>query len=481
LNEETIVLRLYNTLTRQKEDFQPLEAGKVKMYVCGPTVYGLLHIGNGRTFMFWDVARRYFEHRGYEVNYVQNFTDIDDKIINRAKEEGVSAKDLAEKYVDAYYQDMDALGVGRATHYPRATDYVNAMIAHIQGLIDKDLAYAVDGDVYFRVARFAKYGQLSGRTTEDNQDGARVDVDARKEEAADFAMWKAAKPDEPSWPSPWGAGRPGWHIECSAMVRGILGDTIDVHAGGMDLKFPHHENEIAQSEALTDAPYVRFWMHTGFLNMDAEKMSKSLGNIKTTRDMIEVYGAMALRVFMLQTHYAQELNFSDEAIRAALAGWNKLRKLLARIEEGPAENSVHDESVADLEEKARTAFHEAMDNDLNTGMAIASFQKLADELRRLRAQGASASAVSRVVHILREQASVLGLDLSAPTKADAEGGDELNGQLVELFIKLRTEAKASKNWALADQIRNELKALGVQLVDQKDGSTTWETNAPVLA
>jgi cysteinyl-tRNA synthetase len=466
-------------LTRQLEEFHPLEPGKVKMYVCGPTVYGLLHIGNGRTFLFWDVARRYLEHMGLEVTYVQNFTDIDDRIINRAIAEGVTAQEIAEKYTLAYFEDMDALGLRRATHYPRATETLHEMIAHILGLMAKGMAYEVGGDVFFRVKQFPEYGKLSGRTIEENQDGSRIDVDERKEDAADFALWKAAKPGEPSWPSPWGAGRPGWHIECSAMVRAKLGDTIDIHAGGMDLKFPHHENEIAQSEGLTDKPFSRFWLHTGFLNMDKVKMSKSLGNIKTAREMVQVFGAQALRVFMLQTHYAQELSFSEEAIKAAEAGWNKLRATLARIEDGPEELGSVD--VSALAGRARDEFAAAMDNDFGTPAAIAVLFAIGEDLRKARAQGASAFAVGQVVAVLRELAEVLGLDLSAPAKDEAGPSDELTGGLMEILMGIRAEAKAQKNWALADKVRNDLKALGVVLVDQKDGSTTWELAPKVLA
>ncbi|MDB5101837.1 MAG: cysteinyl-tRNA synthetase [Cyanobacteria bacterium RYN_339] len=475
------MLRLTNNLTRQKEEFQPLEPGKVKMYVCGPTVYGLLHIGNGRTFMFWDVARRYLEHRGYEVMYVQNFTDIDDKIINRAAEEGISAADVAEKYTLAYFEDMDGLGLRRATHYPRATDHVEHMVAHIQGLVDKGLAYPVDGDVYYRVARFEGYGKLSGRKTEDNEAGARVDVDKRKEDASDFALWKAAKPGEPAWESPWGKGRPGWHIECSAMVRDLMGDTIDIHAGGVDLKFPHHENEIAQSEGLTEQPFVRFWMHTAFLNFELVKMSKSVGNIKTVRDMLQAFGAQALRIFFLQTHYSQELTFSEEAIKAAEAGWLKLRKTLARIEQGPEALGTGDDEVRALQAGLVEAFNTAMDDDFNTPAAIAQFFETGDALRRLRAKGASAVLVADVVARMRELADVVGLDLSAPDVADVELGDELTTGLLDTLVSIRAEAKATKNWALADKVRNDLKALGVQLVDQKDGSTSWEIIPRVLA
>ncbi|MFP5504506.1 MAG: cysteine--tRNA ligase, partial [Candidatus Sericytochromatia bacterium] len=295
-----------------------MEDHKVKMYVCGPTVYGLLHIGNGRTFMFWDVARRYMRDQGYEVTYVQNFTDVDDKIINRAIEEGLSAQDVAEKYIQAYFEDTGALGVAPADVHPKATETIPQMVAFIEGLIAKGFAYERQGDVYFRVRRFAEYGKLSRRDLEDQLEGARKELDVeKKENPLDFALWKGAKPGEPAWESPWGPGRPGWHIECSAMVKEVLGETIDIHAGGMDLKFPHHENEIAQSEALTSKPFVRYWLHTGFLRMESEKMSKSLGNIKTIRDVVAAYGAQNVRYFLLTTHYRQELDFSDEAIKAA--------------------------------------------------------------------------------------------------------------------------------------------------------------------
>ena len=461
------MLRVYNSLSKQLEGFEPLVPGKVSMYVCGPTVYGLLHIGNGRTFMFWDVARRYFEFRGHEVTYVQNFTDIDDKIINKAKDEGTTAAEVAEKYTRAYFEDMDALGVRRATRYPKATETVAEMIAHIQGLIQKGKAYAVDGDVYFRVKAFPDYGKLSGRNTDDNEAGARVEVDARKEDPSDFAMWKAAKPGEPSWDSPWGPGRPGWHIECSAMVRDILGDTIDVHAGGKDLKFPHHENEIAQSEALTERPFVRYWMHTGFLNFETEKMSKSLGNVRTTRDVVAAYGAQAVRYFMLQTKYRSDLDFSDEAIRAAQKGLMGLRELLARLD-ADATGTQDGDAMAT---KVREGFVAAMDADLGTPDALAHFNVVADELRRKRDEVDPRPAIAEMRHIAEQ---VLGVDLAAPEKAEGPGLDDKTAQLLAILIDVRKEAKATKNWGLADIIRNRLAELDIRIVDQKDGTTTWE-------
>jgi cysteinyl-tRNA synthetase len=476
------MLRVYNSLSRQHEPFEPLTPGRVTMYVCGPTVYGLLHIGNARTIMFWDVARRYLEHRGYAVTYVQNFTDIDDKIIARAAEEGATAEAVAGRYTEAYFADMDALGVRRATFYPKATETVGEMITHIEGLIAKGLAYAVGGDVYFRVAGFPAYGRLSGRTTDDNEAGARVEVDARKQAPEDFALWKAAKPGEPAWDSPWGPGRPGWHIECSAMVRHILGDTIDIHAGAKDLKFPHHENEIAQSEGLTEQPFVRYWMHTGFLNMGSEKMSKSLGNIRTARDVVATFGAQAVRYFLLQTIYRSDMDFSEEAVRAAATGLANWRDTLARLERESC--SEGDAAAAEaLSVRVASGFEEAMDQDLNTAAALAAMNAATHELRRSLAEQTRGEAppvslrpaISTIRHLASE---VLGLDLTAPEAPEAN----LDGQtaaLLTLLIDLRKEAKAQKNWALADLVRSRLAELDIRLVDQKDGSTSWEVSPKV--
>ncbi|MEB3198037.1 MAG: cysteine--tRNA ligase [Candidatus Sericytochromatia bacterium] len=477
------MLRLYNSLTKRLEDFIPLHAGRVSMYVCGPTVYGLLHIGNARTIMFWDIARRYLEHCGYQVDYVQNFTDIDDKIIKKAQAEGVTAEAIASRYTEAYFADMDALGVRRATHYPCATDSVGDMIRHIEGLLEKGLAYVVDGDVYFRVAGFPDYGKLSGRAVEDNEAGARVEVDDRKREPADFALWKAAKPGEPAWGSPWGQGRPGWHIECSAMVRRVLGDTIDIHAGGKDLKFPHHENEIAQSEGLTGLPFARTWMHTGFLNMGTEKMSKSLGNIRTTRDVVAAFGAQPLRYFMLQTLYRSDLDFTEEAVKAAATGLANWRDTLARLS-----GQAHGDSPDEREQanawltRVDQGFSQAMNQDLNTAAALAHLQALTHDMRRAFADGSASGQSSAVfqpaIARLRDLAStVLGLDLSAPERAVAT----LDGQasaFLDLLVSLRAEAKTERNWGLADRIRDRLLALGVRLIDQKDGTTTWEAATP---
>jgi cysteinyl-tRNA synthetase len=489
------VIQLTNSLTGHTESFVPREGKRVKMYVCGPTVYGLLHIGNGRTFMTWDVVRRYLEKRGYDVTYVQNFTDIDDKIIARAAEEGITPEAVAEKYTRAYFQDMDALGVRRADVYPRAVETIPEMIAHIEGLIEAGKAYTVEGDVYYRVKAFPEYGKLSGRKTEDNESGARVEVDPRKEDPSDFALWKAAKPGEPAWESPWGPGRPGWHIECSAMVRKVLGDTIDIHAGGKDLKFPHHENEIAQSEGLTGHMFVKYWMHTGFLNMDSEKMSKSLGNIKTTRDVVAHYGQQAVRVFLLSTKYDQDLDFTDDNVKAAWKGFQRLQKTLTAYE-GKTHRAGAPEIQA-LAKEADLGFYAAMDADFNTARAIAHFNEIASKMRKLATDRPELEeGLGAVVAVLQELAAdVLGLDLHYHEEAKASLGDEhtqsLLGILTELgyqsapgyegtedllrdLIAMRADAKANKNWAVADTIRNRLTGIGIKLVDQKDGTTAWE-------
>ncbi|MFN3431726.1 MAG: cysteine--tRNA ligase [Candidatus Sericytochromatia bacterium] len=489
------MIQLTNSLTGHLEPFVPMEEKRVKMYVCGPTVYGLLHIGNGRTFMTWDVVRRYLEKRGYRVTYVQNFTDIDDKIIAKAAEEGISPEAVAEKYTRAYFEDMDALGVRRADVYPRAVETIPEMIAHIEGLVAAGKAYPVEGDVYYRVKTFPEYGKLSGRKTEDNESGARVEVDPRKEDPSDFALWKAAKPGEPAWESPWCLGRPGWHIECSAMVRKVLGDTIDIHTGGKDLKFPHHENEIAQSEGLTGRPFVKYWMHTGFLNMDSEKMSKSLGNIKTTRDVVAHYGQQAVRVFLLSTKYDQDLDFTDENVKSAWKGFQRLQKTLTAYE-GKTGRAGAPEIQA-LVKEADLGFYAAMDADFNTARAIAHFNEIASKMRKLATDRPELEeGLGAVVAVLHELASdVLGLDLHHQEDAQATLGDEhaesLLAILTELgyqtapgyegtedllkdLIAMRADAKANKNWAVADTIRNRLTGIGIKLVDQKDGTTGWE-------
>lgn len=485
-----MALKLHNSLSRRLEDFQPLEPGRVRMYVCGPTVYDLLHLGNGRTFLFWDVARRYLQWRGYAVTYVQNFTDVDDKIIHRANAEGVAPEAITQRYTEAYFEDMDALGVRRADQHPTATGSIPLMVAHIEGLIAKGLAYATapregssGGDVYFRVRQFQGYGKLSGRDVDELRSGARVEVDeATKEDPLDFALWKGAKPGEPSWESPWGPGRPGWHIECSAMVRAALGDTIDLHAGGMDLKFPHHENEIAQSEGLTGQPFCRCWLHTGFLNFGEEKMSKSLGNVRTTRDMVAHYGREPLRAFLLSTHYRQELACTDEAIVAAGAGWKRLRESLAELE-GDFAAFPESPAAAEWSQAFEASVQEAMDADLNAPKALSLFNTQANRLKRAAKAFAKGEAfegsppcdlrpVFATMRHLSEE--LFGLELTPPPPEPPPAWAEAPvGQVVAGLVAFRTEAKAEGAWPWADALRQALSACGVELRDRKDGSVGW--------
>lgn len=479
------MLRLYNDRTHRLEAFEPPNAPDVTMYVCGPTVYNFIHIGNGRAFLVWDVVRRYLEFRGYRVRIAQNFTDVDDKIINRANEEGTDWRELAERYIREFFVDMEALGIKRADLYPKATEHIPEMIAHIAGLVDKGHAYAVDGDVYFAVETFDHYGGLSGRSLDQMMAGARVEVDERKRNPMDFALWKSAKPGEPSWDSPWGPGRPGWHIECSAMVRKHFGDTIDIHTGGIDLTFPHHENEIAQSEALTGCTFARTWLHNGFLTIQAEKMSKSLGNVATVRELSRHYDPQMLRYFLMSVHYRQELDFSDEAIRAAGTGLNRLRKTLARYAEKLAAPT---EAVKTLSDKAIESFIAGMDDDFNTPKAIATFYETAKALGEL--SSADGEAAGHVVARLYELGEVLGIDLATIPLDNKDLSDVTEGLsalasdlgipsgdpevVLEAMIAQRAASKAAKDWGTADRIRNGLKDLGISLMDKPGGETTWE-------
>ena len=369
------MIKVYNTLTKKKEEFKPLVAGKVKMYVCGPTVYNFFHIGNGRTFIVFDTIRRYFEYRGYEVEFVQNFTDIDDKMIKRANEENTTVKEVGDKYIKEYYEDADNLNIERATVNPRATEYITQIIDFVKGLVDKGFAYEVDGDVYFSTKKFGDYGKLSGQNIEDLQSGARISIDERKKDPMDFAIWKAQKPGEPAWKSPWGMGRPGWHIECSCMAKNILGDTIDIHAGGSDLAFPHHENEIAQSEALTGKTFANYWLHSAFVNVNNQKMSKSLNNFLTARAALEKFDADVIRFLMLSAHYRQQLNFSEELLLSAKASVERIYNTIYNLENLLDEvrtTHITDEEKKYLQSlnKYKEKYIEKMDDDFNTADAI---------------------------------------------------------------------------------------------------------------
>jgi len=469
--------RVFNTLTRGKEDLAPLHAGLVRMYVCGVTVYDLSHIGHGRSAIVFDVMRRYLKHRGHAVKFIKNFTDIDDKIIRKANQEGVSAQEISERYIEEYRTDMASLGVAPADIEPKATEHVPQMIALIERLIAKGVAYPVEGDVYFEVRRFPGYGKLSGKNLEELQAGARVEVDERKRDPMDFALWKATKPGEPSWKSPWGQGRPGWHIECSAMAMQYLGEVLDVHGGGEDLIFPHHENEIAQSEAATGKPFARYWLHNGFVNLAAEKMSKSLGNTLTIKDLVRRHDPEALRLYLLGTHYRHPLEFGDERIveaGRALARLRSLKDEADRIASRGTPAPGPDHGLFDEVAAHRARFEAAMDDDFNTPQALGVLFDLARVLHAARdqvAQGtAGAGAFLLGVGELVMLARVLGLLEGARKEAAVD--PQLKAR-IESLVYLRQEARRQRDFGEADRLRDELSRLGVVLEDTRD-RTTWK-------
>ena len=460
-------MQIYNTQSRRKEEFVPITPGKVTIYACGPTVYNYIHIGNARPAIVFDTLRRYLEHKGYEVTFVQNFTDIDDKMIRRANEEGTTVKELGERFIKEYYTDADALGIERATVNPKATEHIPEIINLIQKLEAKGLAYACDnGDVYYNTQAFASYGKLCGQNLDDLEAGARIDTDPNKRHPMDFALWKAQKPGEPAWDSPWGKGRPGWHIECSAMSMKYLGETIDIHCGGKDLVFPHHENEIAQSEGATGKPFVHYWMHNGFINVDNQKMSKSAGNFFTVRDISKEFDLEAVRMFMLGAQYRSPINFSREMIEQAKASLDRLYTardhyafLLSNAKDG--EMGEREKELLEKVQAARDGFDAAMDDDLNTADAIGNMFELVRAGNALLDEKSPKQAVQAVVDALAEMAKVCGI-LSRKTD---ESGDEQ----VEALLKARAEARAAKNWAESDRLRDEITKLGYVLKDTKQG------------
>jgi len=478
------VLRIYNSLTRKKEVFEPIEPGRVKMYVCGPTVYDACHIGHARSAVVFDVIARYLRAAGYQVDYVRNFTDIDDKIINRANALGISTEALSEKYIQAFYDDMDALKVQRATWEPRATDHISEIIGIIQRLFERGHAYEAGGDVFFAVDTFPEYGKLSGRKLDDMQAGARVEVDERKRNPFDFVLWKAAKPGEPMWDSPWGKGRPGWHIECSAMSTHFLGERIDIHGGGKDLMFPHHENEIAQSEGAFGGGFVRVWVHNGFVQINQEKMSKSLGNFLMIHDILKTYHPEVIRLFLLSHHYRSPVDYSDEAMKEADSGLEKIYTLLDRIvrvagsQEQP---DGEDEPPGELWGQ----FCEAMDDDFNTARAIGHVFDAGRRLNRLMdAMGKQdkQEAVTQVRGVASDLArigDVLGIGTEDPAQFFAGKASRVLGQTqvdeaqVERLIRERAEARKKKDWARADAIRDRLAAMNIVLEDRPEG-TVWK-------
>ena len=456
-------MKIYNSLTRKKEEFVPLEPVNVNMYVCGPTVYNYFHIGNGRTFIVFDTIRRYMEYRGYEVNFVQNFTDIDDKMIKRANEEGTTVKELGDRYIDEYYKDADNLKLKRATCNPRATEHMDDIIEFVKELVDKGLAYAVDGDVYFSTKEFKDYGKLSGQNIEDLQSGARISVDERKKDPMDFALWKSQKPGEPAWESPWGMGRPGWHIECSCMAHNLLGDTIDIHAGGADLVFPHHENEIAQSEGRSGKTFANYWMHSAYLNVNNVKMSKSLNNFFTTRDILEKYDAEVVRLFMLSGHYRTPLNFTMELLDSTKSGlermYNALNNLYSLLDEVKEDNS--DDEFLQVLDGYRAKFIEKMDDDFNTADAISVIFDLVKDINIKVNINSSINVIEKSIELLRELGAPLGI-------LQKEISNSLEEE-VENLIAERQKARQEKNWALADEIRDKLKAMDIILEDTPQG------------
>ena len=457
---------IYNTQTRRKEEFVPLEEGKVRIYACGPTVYNYFHIGNARPFIVFDILRRYLEHKGYEVKFVQNFTDIDDKMIRRANEEGITVKELGERFIAEYYKDADALGIERATVNPKATEHIPEIIDIIQRLEAKGLAYAVDnGDVYYNTKGFAGYGKLCGQCMDDLESGARIEVDNIKRNPMDFALWKAQKPGEPAWESPWGMGRPGWHIECSAMSMKYLGETIDIHCGGKDLVFPHHENEIAQSEGATGRPFVRYWMHNGFINVDNQKMSKSLGNFFTVRDIAKEFDLEAVRMFMLSAHYRSPINFSRDMIEQAKASLDRLYTardhysfLLENAKDG--EMGEKETELMAKVKAVREGFDSAMDDDMNTANAIGQLFELVREANAALNENSVKSAIQAVLDTMDELTGVLGILRRKTDEKDDE---------VEKLLAARAEARANKNWAESDRLRDLITSMGYTLKDTKQG------------
>ncbi|MBE6097469.1 MAG: cysteine--tRNA ligase [Schwartzia succinivorans] len=470
-------IQVYNTLTRKKEVFKPIEDGKVGIYVCGVTPYNDPHIGNARPFVTWDTIRRFFAKCGYEVHYIQNFTDVDDKIIRVSHEQGKTWKEVADHNIDVYFQSMDALNVRRADVYPRVSDTIPEIIEMVQGLVDKGYAYVVDGDVFYSVEKFKGYGKLSGRSLDDMMAGARVEVDERKQNPMDFAVWKSAKPGEPFWESPWGNGRPGWHIECSAMSLKYLGRTFDFHGGGSDLIFPHHENEIAQSQAFCGSEdcFAHYWVHNGFITIHEEKMSKSLGNFFTVADILKKYPGEVLRFFILQTHYRSPLDFSDERLKDAQAGLTRLENARRNAEELSEKDGAADtaKALAEAALSAKESFYTAMADDFNTALAVSYLFAVAKDINvyynEVVNQGTAFDKENfgKAKDAFYDMAEILGIfEAKAEEKSDEDAE-------IDALVEERLAARKEKNWARADEIRDLLKARGIVLKDTAEG-TRWE-------
>ena len=456
-------MKVFNTLTRKKEEFCTIEAGKVRMYACGPTVYNYIHIGNARPLCVFDVLRRYLEYKGYDVRFVQNFTDIDDKIINKANEEGTDYKTVSERYINEFWTDAKGLGVRPATVHPKATETIPEIIALVQEIVDAGYAYPLDGSVYFRSRKFKDYGKLSHQPLEELDAGNRIELTDGKEDPLDFVLWKAAKPGEPSWPSPWGEGRPGWHIECTAMIRKHLGTSIDIHCGGQDLIFPHHENEIAQGECCTGGEYAHYWMHNGFINVDSRKMSKSLGNFFTVRDVAEQYGYEPIKLMMIQSHYRSPFNYTAEVIEQCKNSLERLYTCRDNLDFAleKAAGEGEDPSFTALCDKRREQFEAAMDDDLNTADGLTALFELARDINTYIAEPRAAAPLRYAGALFDRLADVLGILYNRGDKTlDAE---------IEVLIEQRQQARKVKDFALADRIRDDLKARGIVLEDTPQG------------
>jgi len=478
-----MAIKIYNTLSHRKEEFFPIHPGKVGIYLCGPTVYDYFHIGNARPFVLFDVFRRYLKYRGFEVTFVTNLTDVDDKIINKANEEQTTTDQVAAKYIQAFFEDTQKLGIQPADAYPKATEHIGDIIELIKKLEEKGLAYRVDGDVFYAVTKFPGYGKLSGKKIEELESGARVEVDSRKRNPLDFALWKSAKPGEPAWDSPWGKGRPGWHIECSVMSMKHLGESFDIHAGGSDLIFPHHENEIAQSEGATGKPFVKYWMHNGFLNIEGEKMSKSLGNFFTAREIMAQFHPAVIRMFFLLKHYRSPINFSQERIQEAQRALERIVTTVENIESVLQEQQLIDPeaapSLAQAIEDLKQEFIEEMDDDFNTAGALARIFDLVREANLILAkdqlQQDDLLALKKIKEIIEEFDEFLGILFYREASKSSIKEDAL----INLLIEVRSKLRAEKMWALADYIRDELDKIGVELKDQPQ-KTTWRGCQPVL-
>ncbi|HDR46365.1 MAG TPA: cysteine--tRNA ligase [Geoalkalibacter subterraneus] len=464
-------LKVYNTLTREKSEFNPIQEGKVRMYVCGPTVYDSSHVGHAMSALVFDVVRRYLLYLGYDVQYVMNFTDVDDKIIDRAKRLGVDPIELAEKYIEEFRQNLKDLNILPATEHPRATEEIDQIIEMVSRLIEEDAAYEVDGDVFFRVEQAKDYGKLSGRNLEDMNAGSRIRVDERKENPMDFAVWKSAKEGEPAWDSPWGPGRPGWHIECSAMNLDHLGQQIDIHGGGNDLIFPHHENEIAQTEAITGVPFARYWMHNGMLQLKGEKMSKSTGNLITINEFIQDHPGDVMRLIVISSHYRSPLTFNSDVIEANERAHDRL--LSAKRPANPgAEGAPKDQlkALSQQEETTRQAFTESMNEDFNTAGALGAIFDLVRAINQARDKDATEEELASAQHTFNELTGILGLELIEQERPGSSAD-----AFIELLLDLRNELRDAKNYALADRIRDDLAELGVAIEDTGQGSTWhWE-------